>query len=175
MTRNLFLTALICVCLLTACGGGGGGGNPTGDPPPTATVSATVTFNGAPLAGATVYAFLTNTNVVYQMATTDGNRQRCLHRFARFRQRAEEYQFWAIKAGYDFYPSLGSSRGNEGRLQRFVSRQRRYRHLDLFYRYRLSRLFHPAPDQCRFRRLQRKQPPGQHRQNGANNGLCGSR
>jgi hypothetical protein len=108
MRRTLFLTALIGLCFMSGCGGGGGGGGDPGSPPPTATVSGTVTFNGAPLAGATVYAFLTNNNIVYQTTTTDGNGNYAFTGLPAAADVPEEYQFWVIKAGYGFYPSVGS-------------------------------------------------------------------
>ena len=109
MKRIPFLTALIGVLLLSACGGGGGGGGGgPGDPPPTATVSGTVTFNGAPLAGATVYAFLTNSNIVYEAATTDANGNYSFTGLPAAGNVPPDYQFWAVKPGYGFYPSVGS-------------------------------------------------------------------
>ena len=109
MKRTPFLTALIGILLLSACGGGGGGGGGgPGDPPPTATVSGTVTFNGAPLAGATVYAFLTNSNVVYEAATTDANGNYSFTGLPAAGNVPADYQFWAVKPGYGFYPSVGS-------------------------------------------------------------------
>jgi len=108
--RILFLIALIGVCFISACGGGGGGGGNSdpASPPPTASVSGTVTFNEAPLAGATVYAFLTNNNIVTQTTTTDANGNYTFTGLPAYSNVPAEYQLWVIKPGYGFYPSVGS-------------------------------------------------------------------
>jgi len=67
------VAALIC---LTGCGGttrnDPGLTNPS-SPAPTDTVSGTVTYKGAALAGVTVTEWSTNTNVVLSTTTTDVN------------------------------------------------------------------------------------------------------
>src|SRR5262249_37717767 len=71
-------------------------------------VSGTITFQGAPLAGVTVTAFNTNTNSVTQVTTTDefGNYQLGLPAWINTTGTASaDYQIWAIKTGYAFYPS----------------------------------------------------------------------
>jgi len=77
-------------------------------PPPTDSVSGTVTFNGTPLAGATVTAFDTNNNSVYGVATTDSSGKYSFSGIGTTGNVAGEYQFWASKPGYGFYPSTGS-------------------------------------------------------------------
>lgn len=71
-------------------------------------VSGTITFQGAPLAGVTVTAFNTNTNSVTQVTMTDesGNYQLGLPAWINTDGTASaDYQIWAIKPGYAFYPS----------------------------------------------------------------------
>lgn len=109
--RQVWVLLLIGgLALFSGCGGGtgNGGGSFGGDPPPTDTVSGTVTFQGAPLAGATVTAFLTNTNTIHQITTTDGNGHYSFTGLQASGNVAGDYQFWVSKAGYGFYPETGS-------------------------------------------------------------------
>ena len=108
---------LICAGLLSSCGAGanGGGGSSTVGPLPTDSVSGTVTFKGAPLPGAKVTAFLTNSNVIYQTTTTDANGNYSFTGLRTWGNVPSEYQFWATKSGYGFYPSAGSA----GKATRF--------------------------------------------------------
>jgi hypothetical protein len=112
MNRISWLLATVGLALLSACGGGGnvnGGGNTNpSQPPSTNTVSGTVLFKGAPLAGATVTAWLTNTNTVTGTATTDANGNYSFSGLSASGNVTATYQFWATKAGYGFYPSVGS-------------------------------------------------------------------
>ncbi len=102
------LLAIIGLGLLSACGSGGGGGNTNSDPPPTDSVSGTVTFKGAPLAGATVTAFITNSNAIYQTATTDANGNYSFTGISTSGNVPGDFQFWANKTGYGFYPTVGA-------------------------------------------------------------------
>src|SRR5579875_3604234 len=77
-------------------------------PPPTDSVSGTVTLRGSPLAGATVTAFDTNNNSIYGVATTDANGNYSFSGIGTTGNVAGEYQFWASKPGYGFYPSAGT-------------------------------------------------------------------
>jgi hypothetical protein len=109
MHRIGLWVAIVGLGLLSACGSGGSGGNNNlGDPPPTDTLSGTVTFKGAPLAGATVTAFITNNNAVFQTTTTDANGNYSISGLQTSGNVAADYQFWVNKAGYGFYPSVGS-------------------------------------------------------------------
>lgn len=102
--------AIFGLLILTACGGISNGPNGgTNPPPPTPdTISGTVTFNGAPLAGATVTDFLTNSNVIYQVATTDANGNYTFTGMSVTGDVPGEYQIYVNKAGYGFYPTVGS-------------------------------------------------------------------
>jgi len=111
--RSCFV--LGCALLISACGGGGsdsaGGGPSNAQGPPTTTFSGTVTLNGAPMAGATVIAFDTNSNSTYATTTTDASGN---YRFTGLGTACTDnctpnYQFWAIKSGYAFYPVLASN------------------------------------------------------------------
>jgi len=109
MGRIRLWLAVVSFGLLSACGGGGsssGGGDPA--PPPTDSVSGTVTYKGSPLAGATVTAFITNTNSVYAVATTDANGNYTFSGMKVTGNVPGDYQFWVNKQGYGFYPSVGS-------------------------------------------------------------------
>ena len=103
--------------LLVACGGGGGSSGNTnpGLPPPSNTFAGTVTYDGTPLAGATVIAFNTNTNSTFATTTTDANGR---YSFAQLGTSCTQsctinYQFWATKAGYAFTPVKGSNPGGD--------------------------------------------------------------
>jgi Protein of unknown function (DUF1566)/Carboxypeptidase regulatory-like domain len=111
------LVAFAAGALISACGGGGSSGMPGGgdtnpaQAPPSTAFSGTVTFKGAPLAGATVVAFNTNTNSTFATTTTDASGH---YRFAGLGTSCtdsctEDYQFWAAKAGFAFYPVLESN------------------------------------------------------------------
>lgn len=82
-----------------------GGGTDNGNLWPDDTVSGTVTFNGAPLSGVTVTAFLTNENVVFATATTDAQGRYALPPMKTSGNVTAEYQIWAQKPGYGFAPA----------------------------------------------------------------------
>jgi hypothetical protein len=109
MIRVKLFLAVLCLALLNACGGASSsGGGSHGTPPPAPdTVSGTVTFQGAPLAGAKVTNFLTNTNTVYQVTTTDANGHYQFTGMSVTGNVPGEYQIWVQKNGYGFYPSVG--------------------------------------------------------------------
>ncbi len=96
---------------LTSCNGGSrqdpAVANP-GQAPVTDSVSGTVQFKGAPLAGATITLWLTNTNTVAQTATTDANGSYSFSGIQSGGNAAEVYQLWASKPGFGFYPSVRS-------------------------------------------------------------------
>lgn len=95
--------------VLSACGGGGSGGlTDPGTPPATGSVSGTVTFKGSPMSGVTVTAWECNTNTIVQTTTTNASGNYSFSGLSAAGDVAEEYQFWALKTGYGFYPSVGS-------------------------------------------------------------------
>lgn len=108
--------------LLAACGGGGGGsGNSTPDVAyPTTSVAGKVTYQGAPLAGATVVAYSTNGNNVAATAVTDASGH---YSFTGLDVSCTDdcvavYNFFTYKAGYSFAPALaGDATGNRANLQ----------------------------------------------------------
>ena len=103
--------AIAGLAVLIGCGGGtGNNGSGSSDPPPPApdSISGTVTFKGAPLAGATVTNFLTNSNVVFQTTTTDSDGKFTLTGMSVTGNVPGDYQIYAFKDGYGFYPSVGS-------------------------------------------------------------------
>ncbi len=113
MNRSLCACLVFSATVLAGCGGSSrndpGMTNPDPPPQPTDTISGTVTFNGAPLAGVTITLWLTNTNSVTATATTpsDGT-----YSFSGLKitggDEPPDYHLWAMKSGYGFYPSVGS-------------------------------------------------------------------
>jgi len=109
MIRIKVLLAIAYVAVLSACSGGPSNGNTDpGQPPPTDSISGTVRFKGVPLAGASVTDFLTNSNIVYQAATTDGNGNYSFSGMQTGGDVPGEYQIYVNQPGYGFYPSVGS-------------------------------------------------------------------
>ena len=111
MRQLRFLLVPFSLLLLGGCGGGNitqGGGPIKSEPLPTDSVSGTVTFKGSPLAGVSVTAFVTNTNSVYQVTTTDTNGAYQFTGMQAYGNVPTDYQIWASKPGYGFYPSVGS-------------------------------------------------------------------
>lgn len=104
------LVACSFLAAFTACGGGtGGGGNFNNSAPPQPdSISGTVTFKGAPLAGATVTNFLTNSNIVFQTTTTDANGKYTFTGMSVTGNVPGDYQIYVFKDGYGFYPSVRS-------------------------------------------------------------------
>jgi len=102
--------AVVALAVLTGCNGVSNGPNGgTNPPPPTPdSISGTVTFNGAPLAGATVTDFMTNTNTVFKTATTDANGRYSFTGMSVTGNVPGDYQIYINKNGYGFYPSVGS-------------------------------------------------------------------
>lgn len=98
--------------LMAACSGGGGGGSggtgPNNGAPPTNVLSGTVTFQGAPLAGATVVAYHTNDNTVFASTTTDANGDYSIAGLDTGCFCQENYQLFATKPGYAFLPVLAA-------------------------------------------------------------------
>jgi len=75
---------------------------------PPNSITGSVTFKGAALSGVTVTLFLTNSNVVAQTTTTDASGSYTFSGLSATGDVPGEYQIWAQKAGYGFYPSVGS-------------------------------------------------------------------
>lgn len=102
--------------LLAACGGGSHdpGLTDPGQPPPTTTASGTVHFKGAPLAGVSVKAFITNNMKIVGTCTTDAAGAWSFPGLLASGNVPAEYLFWVEAPGYGFYPSLQSG----GRVQR---------------------------------------------------------
>jgi len=105
---QLFLLATL-ISMLVACGGAsnGGGGLNNVPPPATDSISGTVTFKSAPLAGATVTNFITNSNTVYAVTTTDSNGHYSFMGISTTGNVPGDYQIYVTKPGYAFYPSVG--------------------------------------------------------------------
>ncbi len=108
---KLFL-AMVSLTALSACGGGAGitpnGNTNPAQAPPTNTVTGIATFKGAPLAGVTITLWLTNSNTVIGTATTDANGNYSFSGLSASGDATAVYQLWATKAGYGFYPSVGT-------------------------------------------------------------------
>jgi hypothetical protein len=117
MSSFKFFPVILILGVLAGCGGGGssvnngssGTSNPPSPPPGpiTSSVSGRVTLkNGGPMAGVTITAYKTNdhTDVV---TTTDANGN---YTFTGLQTGAVvNYEIWAAKTGYGFYPTLANS------------------------------------------------------------------
>jgi len=114
MRRLIYATIFAGLVSLSGCGGNGYTPGPTnpGEPPPTNTVTGTVTFKGAPLADVTVTLWITNSNAVVATATTDANGKYSFSGLSTSGNVAADYQIWATKAGYAFYPSISVANSN---------------------------------------------------------------
>ncbi|HVT98265.1 MAG TPA: DUF1566 domain-containing protein [Acidobacteriaceae bacterium] len=102
------IVCIVCGCKVGSSAGGAVASQTDNGAIPDNTISGTVTLNGSPLAGATVTLFNTNYNVVAGTATTDASGN---YRFTALPATGNvptEYQLWAQKTGYGFYPSAGS-------------------------------------------------------------------
>ena len=117
-TRTWFLSmALPAILALLAVVGCNVGASAPSDPSPTQTdngavppnsISGEVAFKGNPLSGVTVTLFLTNNNTVAETTTTDANGNYSFTGISATGDVPSEYQFWAEKAGYSFYPSVAT-------------------------------------------------------------------
>jgi hypothetical protein len=105
------LLATIGLVAVTACSSGGGRtGKVSVDPVPSPTdsISGTVTFKSAPLAGVAVTLWNTNTNTIDQTTTSDSNGNYTFSGLRTWDASPTEYQIWASRADYGFYPSVGA-------------------------------------------------------------------
>lgn len=108
MARLHWFFLVLPFVILTGCGGAsssGGNTNP-GQPPPTVSLSGAVTYKGAPLSGATVTNFLTNSNIVFKTLVTDANGNYSFSGMSTGGDVPGEYQIYVNKPGYAFYPSV---------------------------------------------------------------------
>ena len=112
-------SAALLLGLLAACGGGGGGGggnatSATNGGPVPDTLSGTVLYNGAPLAGVTVTAVNTNSNpsTVFGVTTSDASGNYSFANLPTGCNCVSNYQFWASKPGYSFAPTLAANPSN---------------------------------------------------------------
>ncbi len=111
MNKEFLLAAISGLGLLCGCSGASQhnpGNTDPAQPTPTDTVSGTVLFKGAGLAGATVVAIMTNTSSIYQTTTTDANGNYSFTGISATGDVPGNYDFFAVKSGYGFYPSVGS-------------------------------------------------------------------
>lgn len=111
MYTRIFVVAALSTALLSGCGGGSnntpGNTNPA-QPTPTNSVSGTVSYKGVGLQGATVVAIMTNTSTIYQTTTTDASGNYSFTGISATGNVPGNYLFFVTKAGYGFYPSVGS-------------------------------------------------------------------
>lgn len=111
---SLLALALSIFPFMTGCGGGSSGGGPTsstnGGPVPN-TVSGTVTFKGAPLAGVTITAFNNNSDpsTIFATAVTDANGNYTIVDFSTGCSCISNYSLVANKTGYAFNPFMADN------------------------------------------------------------------
>jgi hypothetical protein len=110
MTRPLSVLTVLLAATLTACSGvSSGSGNTNLGPPNTPdTIAGTVTFKGTPMNGAAITDFLTNSNAIFATAITNATGNYSFSGMQTTGNVPGEYQVWAMKDGYGFYPSVGS-------------------------------------------------------------------
>jgi hypothetical protein len=108
------VVAVAASSLVSGCSVGSSGASAAASDPvdngaiPDNSVMGTVTLKGSPLAGATVTLFMANDNTIVQTATTDANGHYSFSGISATGDVAGDYQIWAQKAGYGFYPTVGS-------------------------------------------------------------------
>jgi len=110
MRRTYCVAASLAFLLLAGCGGGsfsGGNTDPAPQPDPDS-ISGSVIFKANALSGVKVTDFLTNSNVIYQTATTETSGSYSFTGMGTTGDVPGEYQVWARKTGYGFYPSISS-------------------------------------------------------------------
>ncbi len=97
--------------VLSACGSNhtdpGGMTNPP-TPLPTVSISGTVMFKGQPLPGVTVTLWIANTSSIQATATTDASGNYSFSGLRTSGNVPDDYHLYATRAGYGFYPSVGS-------------------------------------------------------------------
>jgi len=115
MNKLTLIVAAIGLVLLSSCGGGGGStvnatGPANGGPVPD-TVSGTVLFNNAPLAGATITAYSNNTNPskIFAQVTSDASGNYSIANFSTGCSCISNFSLVASKTGYGFNPFMASN------------------------------------------------------------------
>ncbi len=113
MRWTLAIVVFVIVCVICGCKVGSSAGSAVVNQAdngaiPDNSITGTVTFNGSPLAGANVTLFNANSNVVTATTTTDAGGNYSFAALSATGNAPTEYQLWAEKAGYGFYPSVGS-------------------------------------------------------------------
>lgn len=116
--RNIkWLLAGCCLCVLSACGGGGGsspGSGSIGNPVVTSVVSGTIADKlGNRISGVTVSVFHHNNNST-TTTTTDTNGAYSVAGLSTGNN--SEYEIYAGKVGFGFYPSITDPAGDVGKL-----------------------------------------------------------
>lgn len=111
MRRIMSVMVSIGMGVLTACGGSRNDPGMTDPPAPPATdsISGTITFKGAPLVGATVTEWSTNTNIVLATATTGTDGKYSFSGIQTGGNSPLDLNIWVNKQGYGFYPTVGNS------------------------------------------------------------------
>ena len=102
------IICVICGCKVGSSAGGAVASQADNGAVPDNSITGTVTFNGSPLAGAKVTLFNANYNVVTGTATTDASGNYSFTALPATGNVPTEYQLWAEKAGYGFYPTIGA-------------------------------------------------------------------
>src|SRR5579863_2589517 len=98
--------------VLAGCGGTSRDDPGLTDPPapnPTDSISGTVTYQGAPLAGVTMTLWITNSNSVISTTTTGADGAYSFSGLPTTGNVQDEYQVWATKSGYGFVPTVGNN------------------------------------------------------------------
>jgi hypothetical protein len=111
MGKEILLIAAVGLSFVCGCNGGSrndpGNTNPAA-PPAVDSVTGQVTFKGVGLAGVTVVAIMTNSSSIYATTTTDANGNYTFTGISATGDVPGNYDFFAMKAGYGFYPQVGA-------------------------------------------------------------------
>lgn len=111
MSYLKLVVLIVCLGALSACSTSSNGGGNTTPATPLVMDSAagTVLFKGAPVAGATVTAYITNTSSTFQVTTTDANGNYSFTGLNPWGNTPDDFHIWVQKTGYGFYPTVGSA------------------------------------------------------------------
>src|SRR5262249_55937456 len=111
--RWILAVAAVTLCVICGCKVGSSAGDAVvsqvdnGAIPPNS-ITGAVTYKGSPMSGVKITLFMANINFIVQTTTTDSSRNYSFTGLSATGNVPGEYQLWAEKTGYGFYPSVAS-------------------------------------------------------------------